>query len=478
MSKPLIISEGSFLDDNDNLITSYFVDLRDPKDRLPITTLTKGCRKEHALESCKTIRISKPAKFRNIGESLISDPSEMNFSRIEEDSVVVDDPNDLAEAQLLNDEQNRAAGILQSGSSVTTKSTKRSRKSTHSLSFGKNGWIFCTSIEPLDQEEQNRWWKALDDDYDHVSYIYRTREFVRSLGSMVTEQLGPQGREHESESRFGNLDKIRTHYRTQAIFHGPVIYVDDPYEVISNVFSKIELMFLPVFIKGLEYQDQREYRFSIWTEEEPSDQCVDLNITPAMLGSLQERPTASSQQTVLVELASDRNSNSQVAQLDPVEESAIEETQEPSEPPDGKRPYHSLMDIVTDPSTPISPHSYTGADLPEDLHEKTTTYSALRTLRMAVEGFSGKRKTEAASSAWHAEPRIRSLCSKFEDPIKNISINDDNFVVVAVKFSKESRSKAHRLSSALEVLARIRLRLTREKCVVGVKILGNIAGIS
>ena len=112
--KPEVFYEGSLIDDGGNLISSYFVDFRAPADRVPITTVIKGIENKYALECCRTIRISKPAWFREFGEGLINDPSEMSFSHTEEDFVSIDDPNDLAEARMLNDEKNRAAEIIQS----------------------------------------------------------------------------------------------------------------------------------------------------------------------------------------------------------------------------------------------------------------------------------------------------------------------------------------------------------------------------
>lgn len=102
----------------------------------------------------------------------------------------------------------------------------------------------------------------------------------------------------------------------------------------------------------------------------------------------------------------------------------------------------SPIDLLRDPSFPIAPHTYADAELPEDLREKSTTYSALTALRQAVENCSVRRRTQAASSAWHLEPCIRRLCARCEDPIKTISISEDNFVVVAIKFPEESVSNA------------------------------------
>ena len=54
-----------------NLISCTYVDLRDPVDRPPITTLTKASSKRHGIPSCETIPLSKPSSFLDRGEGLI-----------------------------------------------------------------------------------------------------------------------------------------------------------------------------------------------------------------------------------------------------------------------------------------------------------------------------------------------------------------------------------------------------------------------
>ena len=120
----------------------------------------------------------------------------------------------------------------------------------------------------------------MDEDYDHISHIYRPREFARALGSMVVDQLGPQGQEDEFTHSFHGQEARKTRHRTQLIIRGPVLYVEDPYAVFvadDNNMPSGEIMqsfapliFHTVFVKGIEHRDQREYRFVIWTEEEPA----------------------------------------------------------------------------------------------------------------------------------------------------------------------------------------------------------------
>ena len=271
MSNSIVSYEGGFFDDNDYFISSYFVDFREREKQVPIRTVIKGCYMKHALESGKTIRIAKPEEFRNSGEGLIRDPEEMILSRTEAESRV----------------------------NYTSGGKGSSTKTTHTLTFGKNGWIFCTSIEPTCQDEKDKWQKSMSCEYDHFSYIRRPRTFAQSLAGMVAEQLGPRDKEKHLESRFGDLNNNRIGISGQTVFHGPVIYVDDPYEVITRVTSEVESLLLPFFLKRAKFRDQREYRFVIWAEEEPSEASFILDMSLAMLGSLKERLVRPSRQPMI-----------------------------------------------------------------------------------------------------------------------------------------------------------------------------------
>ena len=288
--RPQIVNEGNLIDDNGVVISSFYVDFRNPMDRSPITTVIKGCEKQYAIETRNTIRVSKAEVFRKREkEDLIRDPSEMKISQTKVDSVIVDDPHDLADARLIDDEKNRAADIIGSGLRGNTRSTKRTRTASHNFDSGKNGWIFCTSIEPDCQEEMNKWRESLPSEYDHYWCIRRIREFAKALGMMIVEQCGAQGKGANIRGSFGDLPESHTHRRNQIIFHGPVIYSDEPFNAFAEELSDVIPMLLPVFVKGLSHKGQKEYRFVIWADSEPVEKCKDLNVSLAMLGSLLER---------------------------------------------------------------------------------------------------------------------------------------------------------------------------------------------
>ena len=443
MPEYFTFSEGHTVDDAGHVISTTYVDMRDPAQRRPITTLVKGCPERYAIELCKTVRISKPQQFRKYGEGLIRDPAEGHFSHVKLDAERIDDPDDLTRAQALNDELNRASEL--SGSPIkmsrNTRSTRTTHTSTHSLSYGKNGWLFCSSLIPSSKEEEDAWRESMPEDYDHTSHIRRPRAFARALAAMVAEQLGSRGSENKLTYTLGGDYKIESWHKTQTVFHGPVTYVENPYEVVSNAGSQLELILLPIFVKGMKYRDQQEYRFAVFTEDEPSEEIADLNATLSLLGAMQE-PLEEPGHLFLppappAEAPADSAPDPTAPEYGPA---TGEEEVEASLAPD-VRSHTSLLELVNDPSTPVSLYPYSPDHPPHDLYELTTAYSAVAALRQAVENLPQGRRAEAASSAWHAEPCVRRLCSEFEDPIQHIRISDDNYVVIKMKFPYESHAE-------------------------------------
>ena len=287
--------EGYYLTDDDHMVGVIHVDLRPHGDREPAKTLVKGCHEDHAIELSRRLRVSKPTFFRDHGKGLIMDSGETRIERTATTTREVDNSTELQEA--IN-EWLRLKGLSDTMEVTVRESTIRiTDTDVDTYSFGTNGWIFSTSMEPRNDEEWRRWHDAMDEDYDHVSHIYRPREFARALGSMVVDQLGPQGQEDEFTHSFHGQEVRKTHHRTQLIIHGPVLYVEDPYAVFvadddnrpsaEIMQSFASLIFHTVFVKGIEHRDQREYRFVIWTEEEPADATVDLDVSMAMLSAMQ-----------------------------------------------------------------------------------------------------------------------------------------------------------------------------------------------
>ena len=90
---------------------------------------------------------------------------------------------------------------------------------------------------------------ALPPSYDAVSPIRRPRAFARALGALAAEQAGPRGRTVLLRSTVDG-EAFSTAHRSQTVYHGPVVYSDDPYRRLERASSDLELRLLLVFPEG------------------------------------------------------------------------------------------------------------------------------------------------------------------------------------------------------------------------------------
>ena len=263
-SEMVWINEGFVLDDAGNLIGTTYIDLREEGSRTPISALVKGCKREHALEDGETIRISKPAWFREYGENLIRDEQE-GLAKEESVTVIAETAAQVTRQRSITD-LNEARGILNAWVRGIYKETHSSRKKkSKSLAYGKEWWIFCTSIMPKD-EECDAWQATLDEEYDHVSEIGQPAKFAQALAHMVTEQIGPQGKDGWIKNTAEGAGDAKTKHKTQWVFHGPVIYTDRPYDELTRDCDERTRLVASIFTKSTEYATQREYRFAVLSE--------------------------------------------------------------------------------------------------------------------------------------------------------------------------------------------------------------------
>ena len=424
-------TESRVSDGAGNSVVVWRVDARAPADQVSVSTLVKCGRPEHAMRKLGTIRVSKPAHFRHYGEGLVRDPSEGAASTSVITEQQIDDPEDLREDQEFYDEVGECAKSIGESIRMTSRSIKRTTESGTRILFGRNCWIYSTAIGPTSDKEWGRLRESLEAEYDHTKYIHRPSQFAWSLGLMVVEQLGPRGSEQISTDSFG--DKVvETRSRGQLIVHGPVIYVADPFSAIDSARTDEERFLAPSFVKHQRFAGQREYRFVIWADEEPLESVVDLKVSCAMLGSLEKRPPEPAG-LARAPLAADGDSR-------PV--AAPNVRKDPDRDTASKEPLDSTLDWFwpellgrsDDPRTPLSrtidPVDYAANP------RAATTAAALSALRSKVAQVRGQRRVKAASSAWHAEPWISHLCKRFVDPIGGISISDDDFLIVSLKFPK------------------------------------------
>ena len=285
-SEMVWIDEGFVLDDAGNMTGTTYIDLREEGSRPPISALVKGCKREHALEDGETILISKPARFREYGENLIRDVQE-GLAKEESVTVIAETAAQVARQRAITD-MNEAREILNARIHIVHKETHSSRNTkSKSLAYGKEWWIFCTSIMPKD-EECEAWKATLDEEYDHISKIGQPAKFAQALGRMVTEQIGPQGKDGWKTSSIEGIENARTKHRTQWVIHGPVIYTDRLYDELTRDCDERTRLVASIFTKSKEYAAQREYRFAVLTEES-DEETVILQISGMMRDALRRK---------------------------------------------------------------------------------------------------------------------------------------------------------------------------------------------
>ena len=445
MSKIMVLPEGHYLDDTETVISTTFVDVRDIGNRTPIIGLIKSSREDHAIPRCRTIHVCTLKHYREHENPTIRDRGEGYASRVQvREQKVTDDPVDVRNHQLLIEARNRG-GVLaaeelrgEAGMStfnVTIKdgtiTTRRRSKTKKSITYGKNGWIFCTTIAPRDRQEHTVWQDMMGD-RDCTSFIRSPRNFARALAEMTACQLGPQCKEVDWKGKIGAHDLDPRCLPSQAVFHGPVIYTEDVYTVISSLSSDLEQILLPVFTKHTKYRNEREYRFFIWTEKEPNMDCVNLCASPTLMASietikeddwLQELPLWEKPERCGPETITPNEGSSNESEVS----DNLDTPWDPLNP----------LDLVNDPRVAVVPNDYTALELPDDLEEVTSVYGAVQALKQAVNKVSAVRRVEVSSAAWYAEPYIRRLCAKFENPIAGIAIKDSNDIVIRFNFPPE-----------------------------------------
>ena len=430
--RPMTLTTESRVSDGaGSSVVVWRVDVRAPADRLAVATLVKFGRSEHAMSELRTIRVSKPVHFRNYGEGLVRDPSEGEASKTEITGQRIDDPQDLQELQAFHDEVGQCAEKVGESIRITVSGLKTTTERGRRILFGRNCWIYSTAIEPTTDEQWDCLSESLDPAYDHVEYIHRPSQFAWSLGLMVVEQLGPRGRDEISTDSHGD-EFVETRTRGQLIVHGPVVYVADPFGVIDSAQTDVERVLLPVFVKHHRFAGQREYRFVIWAEAEPPECVVDLNVSSAMLGSLEKRPPEPAGLARAMH----------AADCNPAPAESPDVTEDRDQDVPSKEPLDSTSDwfwpgLLGSGDNPATPLSRTiDADEYAGNPPAATTAAALSALRSKVAEVQGERRSKVASSAWHAEPWISHLCRRFKDPIGGISITDDDILVVSLKLPR------------------------------------------
>ena len=267
-SPPSFLNEGFAMDHDSNLICTWHVDFRAPTARTPIGPLVKYGEDQYAIERCGTIQLARPAYFRREGETLVLDTGEGFVER--EIGVRLEPSTGVNHA--ISDAINEALG-----------------PSTMTVTWGSDYWLYCTAMRPTSDAERKVLLDSLDPKYLHESHIPSARTFAQMLGRAYVEAYGPPD-DDMKPMKHGLDDSAQgtTFHRNAVVVHGPVVYVDDPYEVCTEALRSrysMTRMLAPIFTKGVKHSPQREYRFVILDKREPGAISKIMTATPELLAA-------------------------------------------------------------------------------------------------------------------------------------------------------------------------------------------------
>ena len=275
----VLLNDGGVTSPQGNLVQTNYVDL---SGTLPTggVTLAKVAQPQFDLREKGTVRLSRPGVFRKTGEVLIRDDQEGEARTETKDTVEEPADSDL-------DRRVRAlrAGVRlgRSGLSIknATATSSRTKSATERVTFGRDWLIYSTSILP-DEEEQEAWRGTFPDDYTSVLRLYRPAQFALALGLGICEHVGVSGKPAPMTGTFHGFRTVKVERSAQMVLHGPVLYVEEPYETIMAAEEGWPQVCSMIFVKSRAYAAQKEYRFAVLSIPENVGEVVDLPVSGMM----------------------------------------------------------------------------------------------------------------------------------------------------------------------------------------------------
>lgn len=256
-----IAAEGAFLAPQGTYVHTVYVDLsgKVESDGLHLVKATEA---QYDLATASSIRLSRPWAFRDKGEVLIQDEQE-GRARVSS-SETVELPNEepgLSGARIsaLN------AGLELSRTKMSLSGRARHTRSTSSsqaVTFGADWLIYCMSMQPS-KDREDAWRRSFPNSYTRFTPVYRPTQFAQGLGLGVCEHIGVRGKAEPARGTFSGFRTVEDRRRAQIVVHGPMLYVDSPYQCIERAEPGWEKLSAMIFLKSRErdYAAQMEYRF-------------------------------------------------------------------------------------------------------------------------------------------------------------------------------------------------------------------------
>lgn len=256
-----VTAEGYLTVPQGNVVWTIYVDLSGQIKQTGLS-LVKAAKPKYDLANAATIRLSRPRVFQTADEVLIQDEQEGRAHVSIKESVDLPDE----EAEQVSAREAALNSALQLGRTKASVSIsghrQKSSVTTGEWSFGKDWLIYCTSMQPS-EDEKEAWRNSLPEEYTSITKIYRPTQFAQGLGFGMSEHIGVRGEAKPIRCSFDGFSATEEVRRGQIVLHGPMLYVDNPYQWISQAETRWERLFAMCFLKSRErdYVSQKEYRF-------------------------------------------------------------------------------------------------------------------------------------------------------------------------------------------------------------------------
>ena len=272
-AEPFVMTDSIMTSDGGQLLMVQYVDLGASSEDWSHVVLVKGIEAEYSLAHSRTIRISSPHRFQDLGETLIRDDQEGRaHNRTEE--------HEKKEYVAERHEQEQALHQLgMPDVNLGSRNSGNSDNHTESYAFGAGSWIFCAAIQPTSEVEWQKLRRALPPTYNDYTTIHQPRKFAQALGLMFMDQIGPNGRDGKFTHSSTATKAIVSLHDCQKVIHGPVLYTNKVYDFLDAHQNSALAKIYPLFVKDVKHQDQREYRFVIVGNDDLHNQCRDILVT-------------------------------------------------------------------------------------------------------------------------------------------------------------------------------------------------------